>query len=65
MVNEVLYAGGSLPLVLCEYVGTKGIFMGAIYLLVWVLGNPLTRKKIHQIFNTLKVIRKYNIYYFK
>ena len=44
MVNEVLYAGGSLPLVLCEYVDTKGIFMGAIYLLVWVLGNPLTRK---------------------
>ena len=30
--------GGSLHLVLCDYVGTKGIFMGAIYLLIWM--NP-------------------------
>ena len=31
---------GSLPLVLCNHVSTKGIFMGAIYLLIWILENP-------------------------
>ena len=37
--------GGSLPLVLCNHVRTKGIYMGVIYLLIWNLGNPLGRKK--------------------
>jgi hypothetical protein len=37
--------GRSLPLVLCNHVCTKGMLTGAIYLLIWILGNPLSRKK--------------------
>ena len=36
--------GGSLPLVLCNHMCTRGIFMGVIYLLVWILGNPFKKK---------------------
>jgi hypothetical protein len=46
MLNEVFYLGDSLPLVLCDHVHTKEyFFMGAIYLLIWVLGNPLGRER--------------------
>ena len=45
-VGIFLYSsGGSLPLVLCNHVRTKGIFMGAISLLIWILKNPLSLKK--------------------
>ena len=33
---RTLSSRGSLPLVLCNYVRTKSIFMGAIYLLIWI-----------------------------
>jgi hypothetical protein len=36
--------GGSLTLVLCNHVRTKGIFMGAMYL-IWIVRNPLSRKE--------------------
>ena len=36
-------SGGSL-LVLCNHVHVTGIFMGAIYLLIWVVRNPLRWK---------------------
>ena len=37
--------GGSLHLVLYNHMRTKGIFIGSTYLLIWILGNPLSRKE--------------------
>lgn len=51
--------GGSLPLVLYNHMRTKGIFMGAIYFLIWISGKLLKQEKkskLHQIRNTLYVI---------
>jgi hypothetical protein len=42
----------SLLLVLCNHVRTKGIFMGAIYLLIWNLGIPLSRKNYFTKYST-------------
>ena len=39
------HSRGSPPLVLCNHVSTKGIFMGVINLLIWILENALSRKK--------------------
>ena len=60
------WGGGSLPLMLCIDVRKKGVFMGAIYLLIWILRNPLSRKEkqLFQIFNNLQVIIKENLDYF-
>ena len=54
MLWKYVLGGGALPLVLCNHMRIKGIFMGIIYLFIWILGNPLSRqKKLYQIFSTL------------
>jgi hypothetical protein len=45
MILNCILVGGALPLVLYNHVCTKGIFMGIIYFLSLILGNPLSRKK--------------------
>ena len=55
--------GGSFSLVLCNHVHTKGIIMGAIYQLIWILENPLSSRYSTLYRQLLKI--KINLYYSK
>ena len=45
--------GGVTPSYVCNHVRANGIFMMAIYLLIWILGNPLRGRKKSRMFQMM------------